>query len=69
MTIIKKEAKNQVGIEEITYAPGDFRESAGYNITFFRNDHKYHDPSGRKPLTLVKGGMPSFLPTDKLIIH
>ena len=29
----------------------------------------HHDPSGRKPLTLVKGGMPSFLPTDNLIIH
>lgn len=43
MTILEKEAKNQVGIEDITYSPGDFRESAGYNITFFRNDHKYHE--------------------------
>ena len=39
------------------------------SIFFIVSVITYHDPSGRKPLTLVKGGMPSFLPTDNLIIH
>lgn len=31
----------QIGIDEITYSPGDFRESPGYHITFFKGDKKY----------------------------
>lgn len=35
------ETTQRVGIDEITYSPGDFRESPGYHITFFKGDKKY----------------------------
>jgi len=32
---------DKIGIAEIQYNEGDFRESPSYNITFFRNGKKY----------------------------
>ena len=37
-TVISKRAESCCGIREITYSEGDFRESPGYNIVFFRDD-------------------------------
>jgi hypothetical protein len=44
MTVIEKQATPpKIGINAITYSPGDFRESPGYNITFFKDDKKYYE--------------------------
>jgi hypothetical protein len=41
-TLEKNVTKSDVvGIKEIHYVEGDFREEPGYYVTFFRNDKTY----------------------------